>query len=204
MRRIRVMPTPPKKPATYEDLFDLPENVVGEIIQGELIVSPRPVFAHAHAASVLTTDIGSPFFRGKGGPGGWWIFDEIELHLENDILVPDLAGWRRTRLPKPPSPSEPFLTLAPDWVCEILSPSTARIDRHRKLPIYARSQVATVWLIDPLIHTLEVLRYQPDGWLLAATFSEDERVRAEPFDAVELELGALWPKEEGTSTVASR
>jgi Uma2 family endonuclease len=196
MRKLRAMAPPPKKPATYEDLFALPENVVGEIIQGELIVSPRPAFAHAHAASALGADIGTPFFRGKGGPGGWWILDEIELHFDNDILVPDLAGWRRERLPKPPSPREPFMTLAPDWVCEVLSPSTARVDRRLKLPVYARAQVANVWFIDPMLRTLEVLRRQREGWLLVGTFSDREQVRAEPFDAVELDLGGLWLQDD--------
>lgn len=197
------MAVPPKKPATYEDLFALPENVVGEIIEGELIVSPRPAFAHAHAAAVLGADLVGPFFRGKGGPGGWWILREIELHLDTDIVVPDLTGWRRTRLPKPPSPGEPFMTLAPDWVCEILSPSTARVDRRLKLPVYARAQVATVWFIDPLLHTLEVLRWQRDGWLLVGTFSEDDHVRAGPFDAVELDLGGLWPGKDAAGIAGS-
>ena len=196
MRKVYGMSAPLKKAATYEDLVALPENVVGEIIQGELVVSPRPAFAHAHAAGALGADLGSPFFRGKGGPGGWWILPEIELHLENDVLVPDLAGWRRERMPKPPAPREPFITVAPDWVCEILSPATARVDRRLKLPVYARAQVANVWLIDPLLRTLEVLRCQREGWLLVATFSEREQVRVEPFDAVELDLGALWPEEQ--------
>jgi len=161
--------------------------------------APRPAFAHAHAASALGADIGTPFFRGKGGPGGWWILDEIELHFDNDILVPDLAGWRRERLPKPPSPREPFMTLAPDWVCEVLSPSTARVDRRLKLPVYARAQVANVWFIDPMLRTLEVLRRQREGWLLVGTFSDREQVRAEPFDAVELDLGGLWLQEDAAT-----
>src|SRR5712692_2715228 len=114
----------PKKPATYEDILRLPENVVGEIIDGELVVSPRPAVGHARASSVLGNKLGPPFDTGGGGPGGWWILPEIELHFRADVLVPDLAGWRRTRMPKLPPPREPFITLAPDWLCEVLSPST--------------------------------------------------------------------------------
>ena len=184
-----------KRPATYQDLIDLPENVVGEIIDGELIASPRPAFGHAHAASTLAGELWDPFSRGRNGPGGWLILFEIELHLGADVLVPDLAGWRRTRMPKPPPDAEPFLTLSPDWLCEILSPSTAETDRRRKLPVYAREGVEHVWFIDPILRTLEVFRRQENGWLLASTFSRDERLRAEPFEAIELELGALWPRE---------
>jgi Uma2 family endonuclease len=181
-----------KKPASYEDIEALPVGWVGEIVEEELFASPRPAVGHTHAASVLGAELGRPFGLGRGGPGGWWIFDEPELHLGRDILVPDLAGWRRERLPRPPAPEEPFMTLAPDWVCEVLSPSTARLDRARKLPRYHREGVGHVWLVEPLAHTLEVLRREPAGWLLMATFAGEEVVRAEPFDALPLELGLLW------------
>ncbi len=186
---------PQKKPATYQDILNLPEHLVGEIVDGELIVSPRPAFAHAHVASALGGELFGPFNRGRGGPGGWWILDEVELHLRSDILVPDVAGWQRARMPKPPSPHEPFMTLPPDWVCEVLSPSTAQLDRSRKLRIYAREEVAHVWMIDPIAHMLEVYRHEPRGWLLLETFCGTQKIRAEPFDAVELDLGVLWPSE---------
>jgi Uma2 family endonuclease len=181
------------KPASYDDLLALPENVVGEIVDGELIVSPRPTPRHAVAASVLGIEIGGPFHRGRGGPGGWWILDEPELHLATDVLVPDLAGWRRERLPA--LPQQAWFELAPDWVCEVLSPPTALIDRTRKLRIYARSRVDWVWFVDPGARTLEALRLEGNNWVVALTAGGDEKLRVPPFDAIELELEALWPPE---------
>jgi Uma2 family endonuclease len=182
--------TPAKKAATYEDLFSLPEHVVGEIVGGELHVSPRPAARHTRAASVLGIGLGGPFDRGRDGPGGWIILDEPELHLGKDILVPDLAGWRRERMPSIPDVA--FFTLAPDWVCEVLSPSTASFDRKEKLPVYAREKVSHVWLVDPAVKLLEVYKLLDGRWTLLSTHANADRVRAEPFDAVELELGSLW------------
>lgn len=176
--------------ARYEDLTALPPNVVGEIVDGELHVSPRPASAHARASSVLGTELGGPFDRGRGGPGGWVLLDEPELHLGPDVLVPDLAGWRRERMPE--VPRVPFFTLAPDWVCEVISPSTARLDRVRKLRAYAREQVGHAWVVDPDARTLEVYQLHGEHYTLIAQHEDDERVRATPFDAIELELGALW------------
>ena len=179
--------------ASYDDLKRLPDHVVGEILAGELIVSPRPASPHARASSVLGADLTAPFDRqgsGAGGPGGWWILDEPELHFGEDVVVPDLAGWRRERLPR--LPSVPAFELPPDWVCEVLSPSTAQVDRGRKMPVYARVNVPHLWLLDPIVRSLEVYRRRDDGWLLVATHTGDERVRAEPFDAVELELARWW------------
>ena len=181
-----------KRPATYADIEALPVGWVGEIIDDGLFATPRPAFGLAHVTSVLGVELGGPFGRGRNGPGGWWIIFEPELHLGRDILVPDLAGWRRDRMVKPPAPSEPFVTLAPDWVCEVLSPATATHDRARKLRVYARESVAHAWLIDPLERSLEVFRHTPEGWLLRGVFSRDEVCRPEPFDALPLELGALW------------
>lgn len=181
---------PLRRRATYQDILDLPDNLTGQIVDGELVASPQPVVRHQRAASILGMDLGPPFDRGRGGPGGWWIVAEPELHLEDDILVPDIAGWRREKLPA--LPDEPYFTLAPDWVCEVLSPSTARIDRIKKLPVYAREGVGHVWLIDPGLQTLEVFRLEGQKWLLALTAGGDEVVRAEPFDAIELALAGLW------------
>jgi len=178
------------KPASYEDLLALPEHVVGEIIDGELIVSPRPAPRHAVASSMLGAELALPFQRGRGGPGGWWILDEPELHFDPDVLVPDLAGWRRERLPE--LPEKAWFELAPDWVCEVLSPSTAIIDRTRKLRIYTRNRVAWVWFVDPSARTLEALRLEGTSWMVALTAGGDEKVRVPPFDAIELELDALW------------
>jgi Uma2 family endonuclease len=181
-----------KKPATYEDIEALPVGWVGEILEDELVASPRPAVGHAHAAYMLGGWLAHPFSLGQGGPGGWWIIPEPELHLGRDIVVPDLAGWRRERLPRPPSPEEPFVTLAPDWVCEVLSPSTRVVDRERKLPLYHREGVAHAWLVDPLARTLEIFRREPSEWRLLATHAGAETVHAEPFDAVPLGLGVLW------------
>ena len=176
--------------ARYEDLCSLPDNVVGEIIAGELHTHPRPAPRHAVAASAIGIEIGSPFHRGRDGPGGWWILDEPELHLGEDILVPDLAGWRRGRMPKLPATA--WFELAPDWVCEVLSPATARVDRMAKMPRYATNDVAYCWLIDPDARTLEAFKLSDGQWLLLASFVDEADVAAEPFDAVSFPLAALW------------
>lgn len=181
---------PLKQGATYRDLIEVPEHYVAEIFDGELYASPRPALPHARASSVLGAELGSAFDRGRTGPGGWLFLDEPELHFGNDVLVPDLAGWRRERLPA--TPAEAFLTLAPDWVCEVLSPATETIDRGKKLRIYARQGVAHAWLIDPLRYTLEVLALESPRWTVLGEHEGTAHVRAEPFAAIELELGALW------------
>ncbi len=187
-----------RKVATYEDLLQVPDHLVAEIVNGELHTSPRPASPHAHSASVIGMDIGSLFQRGRGGPGGWWILDEPELHFGSDILVPDLAGWRQERMPQ--IPNVPFFELAPDWICEVISPSTGRLDRTGKMPIYARESVAFAWLVDPLQRTLEVFKLSEQGqWVLIATHANEGMIRAEPFDAVELELGDLWLTAEETT-----
>ncbi len=184
------MSVPLPRPATYDDLIALPPNQVGEIVAGVLYSHPRTAAKHARVSSVLGSDLGSPFDRGRGGPGGWWILDEPELHLGRDVLVPDLAGWRRERMPS--IPDVPWFELAPDWVCEVLSPSTGRLDRVRKMPIYADTGVTHLWLIDPDLRTLEVYEREGAHWLLLASHADQDIVRARPFDAIELELAALW------------
>ena len=179
-----------KKAATYEDLLQVPEHLIAEILDGELYASPRPALRHARASTVLGIEIGGPFDRGRGGPGGWWFLDEPELHLHADVVVPDLAGWRKRRLPV--IPDQPALTVAPDWVCEVISPSTEGIDRGRKLAIYAREGVPHAWLINPVSQTLEVLALAQGRWTLLAMHVGAVAVRAEPFEAVELDLSALW------------
>lgn len=177
------------RPPTIADLDDLPEDMVGEIIDGELIVHPRPDPPHVWAASELGAILIPPFRRGIDGPGGWIILDEPRIQLDPQILVPDLAGWRKERYEAPRK--GPF-QVPPDWICEILSPSTGRDDRARKLPIYARSGVQHAWLLDPLQRSLEVFRRQDDAWLLVVTHVESEKVRAEPFEAVEIDLALIW------------
>lgn len=179
-----------KKDAAYADLYNVPENFVAEILDGDLYASPRPAFPHAFAASALLVKIGGPFQFGIDGPGGWLVLHEPELRFADDVLVPDLAAWRRERLPAVSTGEYP--TLAPDWICEVLSPSTAKIDRAKKLAIYAREGVHHAWLVDPLQQTLEVLELEAARWTLQATHEAAARVRAEPFTAVELDLAALW------------
>lgn len=179
-----------RKRATHEDLQSLAEHVVGEIFDGDLVTSPRPSSAHARAASSLGGELYGPFDRGKGGPGGWIILDEPELHLAADVLVPDLAGWRRERLPELPNVAA--FELAPDWVCEVLSPSTAPLDRTRKLPIYARERVTHAWLVDPSHKTLEVLRLDGASYRIVGAWHGNDVVQGEPFEAYALHLAALW------------
>ena len=185
--RIRMTTKPLKTGATYDDLREVPDNFVAEMFDGELYAMPRPAVPHARAASVLGVKLGGPF---DSGPGGWVILDEPELHFGNDVLVPDLAGWRRERVPT--LPADAYLTLAPDWICEVLSASTETLDRGKKLRIYAREGVAHAWLLDPLRQTLEVLRLESARWIEVAAHEGRTGVRAAPFDAIELELGALW------------
>jgi len=185
------MGEPAKKFATYDDLLAVPSDLVAEIIAGQLITSPRPGPRHARASSILGNEITSPFDRGKGGPGGWWILDEPELHREGDVLVPDLAGWRKDQTPSLPT-SKNYFDIAPQWICEVLSSSTAGLDRVKKLPIYLREKVDHVWLIDPVLKTLEIFQRGESNWTLLNSYEGSALIRGVPFDAVEIDLGALW------------
>ncbi|MCY3830016.1 MAG: Uma2 family endonuclease [Rhodospirillaceae bacterium] len=181
----------PARRATYQDVIDAPAHMVAEIVEGALYTHPRPAPPHALASSSLGVELGSPFQRGRGGPGGWWIIDEPELHLGEDILVPDIAGWRRERMPD--FPDTAFFTLAPDWVCEVLSPSTRDLDRHGKRPVYAREGVAHLWFIDPVARDLEAFELRNGEWVLIATARNDDPVSIPPFEAISFPLDALWP-----------
>lgn len=185
------MGLPETKPATYEDLFDLPDNLVGEIVNGRLVTHPRPAPRHARAYSSIGGNLFDPFDRGRGGPGGWWILDEPELHIDGHILVPDIAGWRRERMPRLPETA--WFETVPDWVCEILSPGTARLDRVEKMPIYAAMGVAHAWLVDPDLRILEAYENRDGKWLLLGAYKEADQVVVAPFDAVPFDLAALWP-----------
>jgi Uma2 family endonuclease len=181
---------PLKKHATYDDLRDVPDNFVAEMFDGELYASPRPAYPHAHAASVVGFQLGGPFHLGQNGPGGWVIVAEPELHFGDDVLVPDRAGWRRERLAVVPSAA--YQTSAPDWVCEVLSASTEALDRGKKLGIYAREGVTHLWLVNPILRTLEVLSLARGVLRITASYEGHANIRAAPFDAIELDLGALW------------
>jgi Uma2 family endonuclease len=178
------------RPATYADLEALPDHLVGEIVGGRLVDRPRPAPRHAQTSSDLGILIGPAYRFGRGGPGGWWILDEPELHLGPDVLVPDLAGWRRVRMPELPETA--YFELTPDWICEVISPRYESFDRDDKLGVYRREQVPHAWLVSPAARTLEVLRLTPEGYLIVAVHTAPRAVRAEPFDAVELDLGLLF------------
>ncbi|WP_457673238.1 Uma2 family endonuclease [Thiolapillus sp.] len=178
------------KSATYDDLLAVPEHLVAEIVHGQLYTTPRPAPRHARASSSLGGELFNPYDRGRNGPGGWIILDEPELHLGEHVLVPDLAGWRRERLPELPETA--WFELSPDWVCEVLSPSTASLDRSGKMPIYAESGVPWLWLIDPEVKTLEAYELREGRWLLLKTLSDHAEVALPPFDAVPFPLEALW------------
>lgn len=179
---------PPKRPATYDDLLKVPDHKVAEILDGELHVSPRPAVPHAFAAGRLGAHL-APFNEGFDGPAGWWILPEPELHLGPDVIVPDLGAWRIERMAS--VPGVPYLTLPPDWVCEVVSPSTERIDRQKKLRIYAREGVRYCWFVDPLKHIIEMRRLEGAEWVLA-THRDSDAINPEPFDALPLPLVKLW------------
>ena len=183
-------PAAPRR-ATYQDVLDAPAHRVAEIVGGMLHTHPRPAAPHTLASSRLGGRISGPFDRGHGGPGGWWILDEPELHLGDDILVPDLAGWRRERMPE--FPDTAYFTLAPDWVCEVLSASTRWLDLHGKRPIYAREGVRHLWFVDPTERTLEAFELRQGRREPVGSAKDDQPVSIPPFDAITFGLGDLWP-----------
>lgn len=183
---------PAQRRATYEDVLASPPHVVAEVVFGVLYQSPRPALLHAAAASVVGEELGRPFKRGNGGPGGWMTLNKPEVHLGDDIIVPDVAGWRRETLPE--LPEQPFLTVRPDWVCEVASPSTRALDRGAKLEVYQRERVSHVWLIEPQDRFLEVLELDGDTYRIIQRASDDTPARLRPFDAIEFDVAALWAR----------
>jgi Uma2 family endonuclease len=184
----------PARVATYQDVLDAPAHLVAELVAGELFLSPRPATPHAVVTYVLNDEL-LPLRRGSsGGPGGWFFLIEPELHVGDDIVVPDLAGWRLERKPLPAELANAFLTTRPDWVCEALSRSTQRLDRVKKVPIYAREGIGHAWLLDERNRLLEVHRRNPDtrAYELVDVYSEEQVVRAEPFAELELRLATLF------------
>ncbi|WP_224244471.1 Uma2 family endonuclease [Hyalangium gracile] len=179
---------PERSPA----LGAFPSNVVAEILGGELVDSPRPRMVQTLAASVLLARLSGALVKRRGGAGSWLLLFSPELHLSGELLVPELAGWRRERVPELPDVT--VMTLAPDWVCEVLSPETVALDRGLKMLAYARVGVKHVWLMDPDLRTLEVYRYEEGAWALLDVHEGSQRVRAEPFGGITLELGALWKR----------
>lgn len=186
------MSQPALRRATYADVQNAPPNQVAELIDGQLHLQPRPAARHAWSATSIVGQVEGPFKRGTGGPGGWIILIEPELHLGDNVLVPDLAGWRRSTMAELPDVAH--FTQRPDWVAEVLSPSTQRADRTLKVPLYREHGVSHVWLVEPLAQTLEVLRLHADGYLLVGSYVGDTPARIEPFDAIEFDVAALWQR----------
>ncbi len=187
------MKLPLPRRATYADVLAAPAHKVAELINGELILSPRPAVPHAVSATGLAFGVMGPFQHGLGGPGRperWWFLFEPELHFAGNVLVPDLAGWRRARMPQPPRAAH--ISQPPDWLCEVVSPSSARHDRIVKLDLYARAGVPHVWLVDPDAELLEAFRLEAGRWVRLGAFAGREKVRVEPFDAVELDMSLWW------------
>jgi len=179
-----------KRPA-YKDLYKIPENMTGEIINGELVVTPRPSRKHGYSTTALGAAVVPSYQFGRGGGlGGWVIIIEPEIGFGENIMVPDIAGWKEDRYPE----EEPhnWISVVPDWICEVLSPNTLRVDKVRKMPIYARHGVPYFWLIDPAAETLDVFRLASGQWTLLGTYVEDDKVRAEPFGEIEINLSDLW------------
>jgi len=176
--------------ATYKDLCEVPDHMVAEIVGGDLWVSPRPIVRHAHAAAMLAAELIPPFGQGRGGPGDWWILPECEIHFGGDVLVPDLAGWRRSRLKE--MSSEAFLTQAPDWACEISSPSSRKLDRVLKAGIYAREGVRHLWLVEPKKKKLEVFNLAAGVYVPILDLNDDQIAAAEPFETVPFPLQRIW------------
>jgi Uma2 family endonuclease len=179
-----------KRGATYQDVLDAPEHLVAEIIGGELRLSPRPGGPASSVATKLTGELVPPFNNGRGGPGGWIIVLEPELHLGDEIVVPDLAGWRTERLPAVPEGA--FFTLPPDWICEVVSPRSETTDRLEKMPLYASVGVGHAWLVHPRRRSIEAFRLHEGKWLAIAIHRSNERAGIEPFDAIEIDLAVLW------------
>ena len=187
------MAKPKPRSATYADIEALPTHVVGQIAFGVLHAHPRPAPRHSRSATAVSGELWNPFERGRGGPGGWVLLVEPELHLGEHVVVPDIAGWRRERLPRLPDTA--YIETPPDWICEVLSPATARFDRTDKLAVYAAFAVKHCWYVDPLARTLEVFALAGDKWLIAQTYKDAEPVAAPPFEVHSFALDVLWADE---------
>jgi Uma2 family endonuclease len=181
-----------KETSPFERLMALPENLVGEILGGELYTQPRPAGPHAASSSALGGELYGPFHKGRGGPGGWWIIDEPEVHFVRDIeiAVPDIGGWRRERMPA--VPQDHRFEVVPDWVCEVLSPSTQRKDRVLKMKTYAQYGVPFLWLVDPNARILETYALADGQWTVTGLYQDQDEVTAAPFDAISIALADLW------------
>lgn len=190
-----------KVPATYADLEAVPPHLVAEILFGALVTHPRPSPRHGGATSALGMVTGGPYQFGFGGPGGWIFVDEPELHLGPHVVVPDIAGWRRDRLAA--LPDKAFIEVAPDWICEALSPATEKYDKGEKRRIYALFEVGHLWHLDARSRGLETFARSNRDWLLTGTYFDSDEVRAEPFAEITFNLGLLWPFDAPSSPTQS-
>jgi Uma2 family endonuclease len=186
----------PRKAATLADLREVWDLKSVELIAGEIVEKASPGFFHGNTQGAVFSILWTRF--GGGGDGGekatWWFASEVDVRFDaHDVFRPDVAGWRRDRVPEPPA--ERPVRVRPDWVCEVLSTSDKRRDQVLKLRVYHRHAVPHYWLLDPEEKTLTVYRWQADGYVNALTAAAGERVRAEPFDALEFPLGALFGEE---------
>ncbi|MCG8555662.1 MAG: Uma2 family endonuclease [Proteobacteria bacterium] len=194
------MSDPAQRLATYADLLDLPDEQRAEVLAGRIATAPAPLPRHSKVQGAARRFLGGPFDDddGRGGPGGWWIFVEVDVQLTpHDVVRPDLAGWRRERLQSPGSMRP--ITVAPDWVCEVVSRSTASRDRVTKRTLYARAGIAHYWIIDPDARVLEALQLENRAWIETGAYDDTSTARIPPFEAIELEVGRLFlPREAET------
>jgi Uma2 family endonuclease len=178
--------------ATYADLLALPPHVSAELIDGQIVVAPSPTPLHQSTVGSVYAELRTPFERGRGGPGGWWLIPDVDVAFgNNDVLRPDISGWRRERVPS--FPTERPVGATPDWVCEGLSPGSAARDQGDKLSIYQRAGIAWYWIVDPLNRTLNVYRLASEGYVLHTSVADSGVARLSPFEAVELDLSSLFP-----------
>ena len=189
MQGARFEPESPR--ATYQEVLDAPPHMVAEILDGTLYTNRRPETLQTNARTGLGGFLSETLRYGRSGPGCWSILNEPELHLGEDILVPDIAGWRRERMPE--FPTGAYFTLAPDWVCEVLSPSTRKLDLGAKRAVYAREGIGYLWLVDPDARSLEAFELRGTEWILIDALFDDALVSLPPFDAITFNLGDLWP-----------
>lgn len=186
----------PLRRATLEDFFAMPEDErFHELLDGVIVQKATPSFEHGDAQGAISHLL-FPFRRPPGGPGprGWWIGTEIEVQLAEHVCRPDVTGWRRERVPERPRGSP--VRHVPDWTCEILSSSNKRIDLVRKKRLYHAHRVAHYWIVDPDLEILTVHRWHADGYLDVLAAERGQRVRAEPFDQIELSVGVLFGDDE--------
>lgn len=186
------MSTPARRLATWEDVASLPEGDRTEVLAGELYAGPSPLPRHGRVQGTLSHQVGGPFDFGRDGPGGWWIIVEVDAELtRHDVLRPDLSGWRRQRLPL--FPDERPIRVVPDWVCEVTSPSSVRADKVVKPRIYLAAGVPFLWTVDPEERLLEAFESRDGAWLRLGVWGDGDVARIAPFDAVEIDVGLLFP-----------